>query len=117
LVVSYDLAVWDGEQPLDDDAAGSALDELYERYLESEEAGVPPSPSIDAYVNALIERYPEDGHDSPWASPPVIDEASGPIVYLLMSYSRAEEVSEYAAALARERGLTCFDPQGETLRS
>jgi hypothetical protein len=50
-------------------------------------------------------------------SPPVIDEASGPIVYLLMSYGMAEEVSEYAASLAREHGLICFDPQGETLRS
>ncbi len=115
VVVSYDLAVWDGEHPLDDDAAGSAFDELYERYLESEDVAVPPSPRIDAYVNALIERYPEDGRDSPWASPPVIDEASGPIVYLLMSYGRAEEVSEYAAALAREYGLICFDPQGERL--
>lgn len=46
------------------------------------------------------------------ASPLVIDEASGPIVYLLMSYGGAEEVSEYAAALARENGLLCFDPQG-----
>lgn len=115
--MSYDLAVWDGERPLDDDAAGSAFDELYERYLESEEAAVPPSPRIEAYVNALIERYPEDGRDSPWASPPVMDEASGPIVYLLTSYSRAEEVSEYAASLAREYGLICYDPQGETLRS
>ncbi|MEU8438826.1 hypothetical protein AB0F18_39310 [Streptomyces sp. NPDC029216] len=78
--MSYDLAVWDGEQPLDDEAAGLAFDELFERYLESEEAAVPLSPRIDAYVNALIERYPEDGRDSPWASPPVIDEASGPIV-------------------------------------
>ncbi|MFE3329013.1 hydroxymethylbilane synthase [Streptomyces sp. NPDC059176] len=117
VVVSYDLAVWDGERPLDDDAAGSAFDEMHERYLESEDVAVPPSPRIEAYVNALIERYPEDDRDSPWASPPVIDEASGPIVYLLMSYSRAEEVSEYAASLAREYGLICFDPQGETLRS
>ncbi len=51
-----------------------------------------------------------------WASSPVIDEASGPIVYLLMSYGKAEEVSEYAAALARERELVCFDPQGERLQ-
>ncbi|MEH0416161.1 hypothetical protein [Streptomyces sp. B21-083] len=72
---------------------------------------------VQGLVDALVERYPEDDHDSPWASPPVIDEASGPIVYLLVSYSRAEEVSEYAAALAREYGLICFDPQGETLRS
>ncbi|WP_323184022.1 MULTISPECIES: hypothetical protein [unclassified Streptomyces] len=65
-----------------------------------------PSPRIEAYVEALVERYPDDVAGSPWASPPVIDEASGPIVYLLMSYSRAEEVSEYAAALAREQALT-----------
>ncbi|MDH6544835.1 hypothetical protein M2167_007406 [Streptomyces sp. SPB4] len=38
------------------------------------------------------------------------------MVYLLMSYDKAEEVSEYAAALAHERGLICFDPQGECLR-
>ncbi|MGW7645238.1 hypothetical protein [Streptomyces bobili] len=115
--MSYDLAVRDSERSLDDDEAGSAFDELYERYLDSEDAALPPSPRIEAYVDALIERYPEDDHDSPWASPPVIDEALGPIVYLLMSYSRAEEVSEYAAAPAREYGLICFDPQGETLRS
>jgi hypothetical protein len=51
-----------------------------------------------------------------WASPPVIDEASGLIVYLLMTYSRDEEVSAYAAALARDHGLICFDPQAEALR-
>ncbi|MFJ5645040.1 hypothetical protein [Streptomyces sp. NPDC093223] len=46
-----------------------------------------------------------------------LEEASGPIVYLLMSYGKAEEVSEYATAPAREHGLVCFDPQGECLRS
>ena len=106
--------MWDGERPLDDDEAGSVFDELYERYLDSEDAVVPPSRRIEAYVEALVERYPDDARDTPWASPPVIDEASGPIVYLLMSYSRAEEVSEYAAALAREHGLICFDPQGRS---
>jgi hypothetical protein len=34
-LVSYGLAVWDGDRPLDDDQAGSTYDELYERYLES----------------------------------------------------------------------------------
>lgn len=48
--------------------------------------------------------------------PPVIEEASGLIVYLLMSYGKAEEVSGFAATLAREHGLVCFDPQGECLR-
>lgn len=92
-------------------------DELYERYLESDDVVVPPAPRIVAYVEALVARYPDDVDRSVvWASPPVIDEASGPIVYLLMSYSKAEEVSEYAAALAREHGLVCFDPHGECLR-
>ncbi|MEU3917844.1 hypothetical protein [Streptomyces sp. NPDC029004] len=78
---------------------------------------MPPAPRIVAYVEALVERYPDDVDGSVvWASPPVINEASGPIVYLLMSYSKAEEVSECAASLAREHGLVCIDPQGECLR-
>ncbi|MFD5522353.1 hypothetical protein [Streptomyces sp. NPDC127066] len=114
--MSYDLAVWAGDRSLDDDRAGSVYGELYERYLESDDVFVPPVPRIRAYVEALVERYPEDVARSVWASSPVIEEASGPMVYLLMSYSKAEEVSEYAAALAREHGLVCFDPQGECLR-
>ncbi|MFJ1642655.1 MULTISPECIES: hypothetical protein [unclassified Streptomyces] len=115
--MSYDLAVWDGDRPTDDCQAGSTYDELYERYLESDDVVVPPAPRIMAYVQALVARYPDDERSVVWASPPVLDEASGPIVYLLMSYGEAEAVSEYAAALAREHGLICFDPQGECLRS
>ncbi|NUV62724.1 hypothetical protein [Streptomyces sp. CAI-85] len=114
--MSYDLAVWAGDRPFDNRAAGSTYDELYERYLESDDVVVPPVPRIVAYVEALVARYPDDDRSIVWASPPVIEEASGPIVYLLMSYSKAEEVSEYAAELAGEHGLVCFDPQGECLR-
>jgi hypothetical protein len=113
--MSYDLAVWGGELPRDEEA-DEVFDELFDRYLDSEDGLTEPSPRIEAYVEALAERYPDDVPASPWASPPVMDEASGPIVYLLMSYSRAEEVAEYAATLARELGLVCYDPQGETLR-
>jgi hypothetical protein len=115
-LVSYDLAVWDGDRPLDDDQAGSTYDELYERYLEPDDVVVPPAPRIVAYVEALLARYPDDDRNVVWVSPPVIEEASGPMVYLLMSYGKAEEVSEYAAALAREHGLICFDPQEECVR-
>ncbi|WP_326652217.1 MULTISPECIES: hypothetical protein [unclassified Streptomyces] len=114
--MSYDLAVWDGERPLDNHQADSVYDELYARYLESDGAVVPSAPRIVAYVEALVERYPDVENSVVWASPPVSDEASGPIVYLLISDSKAEEVSEYAASLAREHGLVCFDPQGECLR-
>jgi hypothetical protein len=115
--VSYDLVVWEGARPRDDGEAGAVFDELHERYLDSEDQAVEPTPGIVAYVEALVEQYPDDVHGSPWASPPVIDEAAGPIVYLLMSYGRAEEVSEFAASLAQDHGLICYDPQGETLRA
>ncbi|MFS0691243.1 hypothetical protein [Streptomyces nitrosporeus] len=114
--MSYDLAVWDGDRPGDDDQAGSAYDELYELYLKSDDVAVPPVPRIVAYVEALVARYPDDDRNVVWASPPVIEEASGPMVYLLMSYGKAEEVSGFAAALARGHGLICFDPQEECLR-
>ncbi|ALV34160.1 hypothetical protein [Streptomyces sp. CdTB01] len=114
--MSYDLAVWDGERPLDNHQAGSAYDELCARYLESDDVVVPPAPRIVAYVEALVGRYPDDTDGCVvWASTPVLDEASGPIVYLLMSYSKAEEVTACAASLAHEHGLVCFDPQGECL--
>lgn len=65
-------------------------DELYERYLESDDVVVPPAPRIAAYVEALVAQYPDDvDRNVVWASTPVIDEASGPIVYLLMSYGKA----------------------------
>ncbi|WP_328471690.1 hypothetical protein [Streptomyces sp. NBC_00448] len=114
--MSYDLAVWDGDRPFDNRAASSTYDDLYERFLESDDVVAPPMPRIVAYVEALVARYPDDDHSVVWASPPVIEEASGPIVYLLMSYGKAEEVSGYAAELASEHGLVCFDPQGECLR-
>jgi hypothetical protein len=114
--MSYDLAVWDGERPPDDRQAGSVYDELFARYLETDDT-VPPSARVVEYVAALLGRYPDDpGGSSVWASPPVMDEASGPIVYLVMSYGAAGEVSAYAAALAAGHGLVCFDPQGECLR-
>ncbi|GHE85291.1 hypothetical protein GCM10014715_46840 [Streptomyces spiralis] len=109
--------MWDGDRPFDNRAASSAYDEFYERYLESDDVAVPPAPRIVAYVEALVTRYPDDVDRSVvWASPPVIDEASGLIVHLLMSYSKAEEVSEYAAALSREHGLVCLERKVPAIR-
>lgn len=81
-------------------------------YLELDDVVVPSTPRIVAHVDTLVARYPDDVHRSVvWPSTPVIDEASGPVVYLLMSYDRAEEVPEYAAELARQHALVCFSPQ------
>ncbi|MEU4633083.1 hypothetical protein AB0F90_01535 [Micromonospora chalcea] len=42
--MSYDLAVWEGEQPGDDAAAGEVYEQLYAAYIEGEEQ--PPTPCI-----------------------------------------------------------------------
>ncbi len=60
----------------------------------------------------------EDVEDSsPWSTGPLIDEASGPLIYFAMRWSMAEEASAYAADLARSMDLVCFDPQGDRLRT
>ncbi|MEJ8653934.1 hypothetical protein WKI65_39320 [Streptomyces sp. MS1.AVA.3] len=53
---------------------------------------------------------------SPWSTGPLIDEASGPLIYFPMRYSMAEEASAYAADVAASMGLVCYDPQAQQLR-
>jgi hypothetical protein len=111
--------VWEGEPPADDAVAGLVFEQLYSKYLE--ERQTPPTPRMSGYVDALLHRWvdltEDDEEDlSPFAAGPVRDEASGPIIYFALSYSRAEEVSTGAAQLAAERGLVCFDPQLGCLR-
>jgi hypothetical protein len=119
--MSYDLAVWQGDPPADDDAAITEFEALYERYIGPPDT-VAPTPRIAAYVTALLERYPDINteagyHDSPWASAPLMSEASGPLIYFPMVASRGDEVSVWAARLAEEHGLVCFDPQLDRLRT
>jgi hypothetical protein len=118
--MSYDLAVWEGEQPPDDKAASATFADLYGTYLGENSTDVEPTPAIRGYVEALLERWidmTEDEEDiSPWSAGPLINEASGPIIYFAMRYSMADEVSAQAAAMAAERGLVCFDPQLDQVR-
>lgn len=101
--MSYDLAVWGGERPADDKTAGRVFDVLYDRYLDGEVVG-PPSERIAGYVAALLERWCDITEDeeetSPWSVGPLIESASGPLMYFGMGWSRAEEASAYSADLA-----------------
>ncbi len=113
--MSFDLAVWEGDRPSDDEAAA----EQYASLMDLMEAGDlgEPTPRIRAYVEALLARWPDidEAEDSPWASSPLMGEASGPIAYFPMVFSRADEAAAFAATVARDHGLVCFDPQSERL--
>ncbi|MGW4894741.1 hypothetical protein ACWEQL_21095 [Kitasatospora sp. NPDC004240] len=120
--MSYDLAVWEGERPADSAAAARCFTDLYDRYIDTDEPTVPPVERIEAFVSALLERWPdltedEDEDDiSPWSTGPLIREARGPLIYFPMRWSMAVEASAYAAEVASSMGLNCFDPQARQLR-
>jgi hypothetical protein len=117
--MTYDLAVWEGEAPTSDKAASAFYQRLMDG-VEGDQAPEPPSPRMTAYVDALLPRWPDitdDGsEDSPWADGPMIANAFGNAIYFSMVWSRAEEASEFAAHLAEQHELVCYDPQSETLR-
>lgn len=117
--MSYNLAVWDGPRPESNEAAGAAFLKLAAHWFDGQPADPSPTAPIRSYVEALLDRWPditEDaGEDSPWADGPLINNAAGPLFYFAMVYSQAEEAVSFAAQLAAERGLICFDPQAEAL--
>lgn len=116
--MSYDLAVWEGTRPATEAEAVAT----YERIMARMEtgSGVEPTAAIRGYVAALLARWPDitdpAGEDSPWADGPMSDNADGDAIYFSMVWSRCEEASEFAAQLAQQHGLVCFDPQAERLR-
>ena len=118
--MSYDLAVWEGDRPANDSAAAAEFEALYERYIASDET-VEPTERIAAYVAVLLARFPDigtaAGDDSPWSTGPLMSEANGPLVYFPMVWSRCDEVSAWAAEVAEQHALNCYDPQLEQLRT
>ena len=118
--MSYDLVVWQGARPSDDRAAAAEFQRLYDHYIASD-GQIAPTSRIAGYVTALLERYPDigtdAGADSPWSTEPLMGEACGPLVYFPMVWSRREEVSAWAAHLAEQHQLNCYDPQREQLRT
>ena len=113
--MSYDLVVWEGERPVGDEEATKFYDDHIAPQLDEydEHGPVPPTQRIEAYIEALFERWPIEDMDRPWSVDP---EGSGSIVYLCLSWSTAEDTSAYAAEVALQHGLVCYDLQLERLR-
>ncbi|MFH8388027.1 hypothetical protein ACH4E7_45380 [Kitasatospora sp. NPDC018058] len=113
--MSYDLAVWNGERPADDAAARAVFNDLYDEFMGGR--GVEPTARIRQCVEALVARWPdlspddEDEDACPWSCGPLIRNASGPLFYFGMVFSKYQEAGSYAVEAARSAGLICFDPQ------
>ena len=117
-----DLAVWEGPQPASDAEAARTFKALYRQFMQPER-DTPPTERIAAYVDALLDRYPDltELHDaaveeSPWVDGPLIHRASGRV---LLSDVVGNDVGEaawtYAVRTARFAGLVCFDPESGSL--
>lgn len=117
--MSFDLAVLEGPRPSSDEAAAIEFGLMMDR-METAAGAVEPTRRIRAYVDALLAHWPDittdAGEDSPWADGPLIGNAFGDAIYFSMVWSQAEEASAFAARMANEHGLVCYDPQAERLR-
>ena len=119
--MSYDLAVWNGPRPPDDEAAGEVYDELTAWFDDDDDVEPEPAtPPIRAFLAELLERYPGLGtagdEASPWAVGPEPGDVNGDFVYLTMTYSGAGRCLEWIVAAALRRGLVVYDPQVMGLR-
>jgi hypothetical protein len=114
--MSYDLAVWRGPRPANDEAAGAEYKRLMDRNEQSDE---PPSAAILAFAADLVARYPELGQpgdeDSPWAMSGIADDASGDFIYLTLTYPGARRARTFIAEVVHRHGLVGYDPQIESL--
>ena len=112
--MSFDLGVWNCEEPLTDAQASETYLRLCGEwpYLEGENA------AVEAFYRELIQRWPEidtilddrvgDFDFSPWSC---ALKHSGRAVVMSCVWSKAADVAQYVEALARKHGLLLFDPQ------
>lgn len=112
--VSYDLAVWAGPAPADDQAARVEYETRADAADGSDE---PPSAVIESFLADLVARYPDDEDDGPWAVGPLREDAHGDFAYLTTVYGTESEVLLWIAQTATVHGLVCYDPQVESVLS
>lgn len=117
--MSYDLRIWEGEEPSSNAELRRTLDRISEdteRRVVAGEPLDPPSPAIASFVQALLRRWPDCGKEgSPWSSGRTGD-AHGSTLHMHIRWGREAEVSEFVAGLAKVHGLVCYDCQTNRLR-
>ena len=107
--MSFDLAIWAGDQPANNQAARSTFDLLMENWEEP----VPPDPRVVKCMKEITGFYPDDWRGmilgSVWTSPPLTPHGS--ILYMNLRWGVSNNVMDVVASTAHKHGLICFDPQ------
>jgi hypothetical protein len=121
--MSFDLAIWVGEEPASDADARRTFDGLFQRHLNvnSGDPPEPPDPRLAACVREITGRYSDGLLDtvfgpvfgSVWTSTPL--EPCGPIVCMNLVWGVSQNVLYFIALTAAKHGLVCYDPQASAL--
>jgi hypothetical protein len=111
-LMGYQLVVWEGVRPADDDAGVEQFRALAEQHLLGEPTE--PTPAIRAFIEALTTVWTDDPDDprwdkSPWKYPPLLDGASGPMVFLDLRLRSEVIISTVIASIAEDHGLVTLD--------
>ena len=117
--MSYDLDVWEGEQPTTDAELWQKIidpgDMRDGRYLWDEQPDR-LTPKIAEFMQALLRRWPDIGEEcSPWKISGAGD-TDGSTLRIYIQGDRADEVAPFVAGLAKVYGLVCLDCQTGRLR-
>jgi hypothetical protein len=95
--MSYDLAVWAGARPADDQSAAKEFEQRCDQRDADIDRGIdhPPSPVIERFAADLLSRWPEldddSGDECPWSDAPLIGNASGNFFHFAMTFTGATE--------------------------
>ncbi|MGW2650036.1 hypothetical protein ACWC2T_35320 [Streptomyces sp. NPDC001393] len=108
--MSFDLAVWRPIEQFTAESASRFYADLCSRPFQS----FVPGPEMQAFVDAVVERYGalRGTSDLPWAAEPDI---ADDVAIMPIQSALADDVFPIVRDLSRERGLVCFDPQGPTV--
>ncbi|WP_431955593.1 hypothetical protein [Nocardia lijiangensis] len=107
--MSYDMTVWEGDAPLDDEDRRDILVAIGTVFLEGRVGQRQPPPQIIAdFIDALLRRWPNIGEEgSPWTSS-VGAHLNGPVLRLDIDWDRAVDVAPGVVELAKRHGLQCY---------
>lgn len=116
--MSYDLAIWRGQSPIDSTAAFREYIERSEQAEEllSEGSVVKADPDLVSFTLAIMAMWPEVDESARLAVSPLTDEIFGTFMVIPMTSETTDQDVDAVVAAACDNGLVCFDPQtGELL--